>query len=66
MTDATAYLTKHDAAAYTSLSPRTLDAAKAAGELPFFRVGSRKVLFARRDLDRWLAPMRVDAIPEGR
>ena len=53
------YFTKTAASAYCSLSPRTLDAAKAAGELPFFRVGSRRVLFARRDLDKWLSRMRV-------
>lgn len=63
MSDKTEYLTKTDASAYCSLSPRTLDGAKAAGELPFFRVGSRKVLFARRDLDRWLASMRVEVVP---
>lgn len=66
MTEQTEYLTKADASAYCSLSPRTLDTAKAAGELPFFRVGSRKVLFARRDLDRWLASMRVQVTPGGR
>jgi len=42
------------------MSPRTIDAAKARGDLPFYRVGSRKVLFRRADLDRWLAGMRVD------
>ena len=55
------YFTKAASSAYCSLSPRTLDAAKAAGELPFFRVGSRRVLFARRDLDKWLSKMRVAA-----
>jgi excisionase family DNA binding protein len=60
VTEQTQYLTKSGASAYCSLSPRTLDAAKATGALPFFRVGSRKVLFARRDLDRWLSAMRVD------
>ena len=65
MTDETAYLTKADAANYSSISKRKLDTAKAAGELPFFRVGSRKVLFARRDLDRWLASMRVQVTPGG-
>ena len=65
MTEQTEYLSKQDASAYCSLSPRTLDTAKAAGELAFFRVGSRKVLFARRDLDRWLASMRVQVTPGG-
>lgn len=57
--DATAYLNKREAASYVSLSPRTLDAAKARGEMPFYRVGPRKVLFRRADLDRWLSTMRV-------
>jgi excisionase family DNA binding protein len=63
MTDLTQYLSKSDASVFCSLSPRTLDAAKAAGELPFFRVGCRKVLFARRDLEKWLASMRVEILP---
>jgi excisionase family DNA binding protein len=63
MTEQTQYFNKSDASEYCSLSPRTLDAAKAAGELPFFRVGSRKVLFARRDLDKWLASMRIQIVP---
>jgi len=66
MTDRTEYLTKRDASEYCSLSPRTLDAAKAIGDLPFFRVGSRKVLFAKRDLDEWLAGKRIDVMAEGR
>ena len=54
------FFTKREAAEYTRLSPRTLDAAKANGALPFYRIGSRKVLFKRDDLDRWLAPCRVE------
>ncbi len=55
------YFTKSEAADYVRLSARTLDAAKAQGALPFYRVGARKVLFKRSDLDKWLAPCRVDA-----
>jgi len=66
MTDQTEYFNKHGATAYCSLSARTLDAAKAAGELPFYRFGARKVLFKRGDLDRWLSGMRVDVLPGGR
>jgi excisionase family DNA binding protein len=66
MTDRTAYLSKQAASEYCSLSPRTLDAAKAIGDLPFFRVGCRKVLFAKLDLDKWLATMRVDVLQGGR
>ena len=66
MKDAPEYLSKRAATVYTSLSARTLDAAKAAGELPFYRFGLRKVLFKRSDLDRWLAPLRVDITTGGR
>ena len=66
MTERTEYLNKADASEYTSLSARTLDAAKAAGELPFYRMGSRKVLFRRSDLDKWLSGMRVDVLQGGR
>ena len=54
------YLNKSASSVYSSISPRALDAAKARGELPFYRFGARKVLFRRADLDRWLATMRID------
>lgn len=53
------YLTKREASAYTSISPRALDAAKARGDLPFYRFSSRRVLFSVNDLDRWLSKMRI-------
>ncbi len=56
----TEFFTKSEAASYTRLSARTLDAAKARGDLPFYRIGARKVLFKRGDLDKWLAPCRVE------
>ncbi len=55
------YYTKNEAAEYVRMSARTLDAAKAKGDLPFYRIGARKVLFRKCDLDKWLAPCRVDA-----
>lgn len=63
--NAQTYFTKAEAAAYIRLSERTLDTAKARGELPFFRCGARKVLFRRDDLDRYLAPMRVEIVRAG-
>jgi len=55
------YLTKRQAAARVSLSERTIDTAKARGDLPFYRFSARRVLFKVADLDRWLAGMRIDA-----
>lgn len=45
------YLDKRQAAAYTSLSTRTLE--KHLDEIPHFRVGN-KILFKRSELDRWM------------
>jgi hypothetical protein len=63
---ATGFIDKRAAAHYSGLSPRSLDAAKARGDLPFIRFSARKVLFRREDLDRWLNGMRVDATRGGR
>lgn len=54
------FFSKSGASRYCTLSERTLDAARSAGSLPFYRFGSRKVLFKRADLDKWLESMRVD------
>ncbi len=53
------FFTVHDAAAYVSLSRRTLDYARCHGELPFIRKG-RKVLIDRLDLDAWVLRDRID------
>ncbi len=55
----TAYVDVHGACRYTSLSRRTLDYARAEGELPFIKKG-KKVLFAVRDLDKWIQRDRID------
>ena len=55
------FLDKRAASIFTSLSPRTLDTARAKGNLPFIRFGRRRVLFKRIDLNSWLNSMRVDA-----
>ena len=45
------YMDKHEAAAYLSLSTRTLD--YDLHEISHFRVG-RKVLFKKSELDQWM------------
>ena len=64
----TGYLSKLKAAAYTDVSPRTLDYAVERGELQAFRLilsgtkgKSRKVLFRKADLDAWIERYRVGA-----
>jgi len=53
------YVDVRGACRYTSLSRRTLDYAKDAGELPFCRRG-RKILFSVQDLATWVERGRVD------
>ncbi len=54
-----AYVDVRGACAYTCLSRRTLDQAKADGDLPYYKVGA-KVLFSVADLDEWIALRRID------
>lgn len=59
---APAFLDKRAASKFVGLSTRTLDLAKSRGDLPFYRVGSRKVLFSAKDLTTWIARYRVDCM----
>ena len=54
------FLSKRAAAEFTSLSQRTLDTARASGELPFIKYSARKILFIRKDRLAWLTAKRVD------
>ena len=49
------YLDKRQAAAYTSLSTRTLEGR--LDEIPHFRVG-KKIVFKKSELDRWMERFR--------
>ena len=49
------YLDKREAAAYTSLSTRTLEGR--LDEIPHFRVG-KKILFKKSELDHWVEQYR--------
>ena len=53
------YLGIKAACRYTGLSRRTLDYAKANGELPFIKKG-RKILFRVGDLNTWMESDRID------
>ena len=48
------------AARYAGVSRRYLAQLAAAGRVPFYRLGPRCVLFARSDLDAFLADHRID------
>ena len=54
------FLSKQQAAAYLSLSVRTIDNLMARGELAAFRI-TRRVLFRKRDLDLLAERHRVGA-----
>ena len=55
------YMAKLDAAAYTSLSPRTLESR--LDEIPHFRVGT-KILFKKSELDTWMEEHREGGNPD--
>jgi excisionase family DNA binding protein len=54
-----AFVDKAGAADYIGMSKRHLDRVKAAGDLPFYRVG-QKVIFAIVDLNHYMQRFRVD------
>ncbi len=47
------------ASEYCAQSVRALDYARGKGDLAFYAVG-RKIVFARADLDAWMARFRID------
>ena len=49
-----ALLNKRQAAAYTSLSERTLERLAASGELQGRRIGSRTIRYRKQDIDVWI------------
>ena len=49
-----ALLNKRQAAAYTSLSQRTLERLAASGELQGRRIGSRTIRYRKQDIDVWI------------
>lgn len=55
------FFTKSQTSEYSGIAQRTLDAARARGDLPFIKFSSRKILFRKCDVDRWLNSMLVDA-----
>ncbi len=59
----TMYLSKKDAAKYTSLSVRSLEYRIAGGEIPCYRLGKRGALRVS-DLEKFMARYRVD-VTEG-
>jgi excisionase family DNA binding protein len=54
------YLTKKQAAEYGGCGQRTIDRWRSNGDLPFYRLGARKVLFKAADIDAYLQRFRVD------
>jgi excisionase family DNA binding protein len=55
------YLTKAQACIYTSLSERTLDYARERGELRFYKLGKKRILFKKDDLDAYIERHRAGA-----
>ncbi len=53
-----AFMTKRAAAIYCALSLRTMDYARARGDLPYHKIGT-KVVFRISDLDAYMERYRV-------
>jgi len=60
------YLTKRQTAQYAGHSQRTIDRWRAKGDLPFYRMGARKLLFRAEDIDAYLSRFRVDVAEAAR
>ena len=58
--DEPAFLTTRQAAAYLTLSPRTLDRYRAAGKGPAFHKFETRVAYARADLEEWARARRKE------
>jgi excisionase family DNA binding protein len=52
------YLDTRQAAAYLGLSLKTLEKLRVTGRGPRFAKAGRKVIYDRRDLDRWVAALK--------
>ena len=61
-----AYLRPAEAAAYLSVSPRTLRDWQRQGRIPHYKPARKCCLFAIADLDRAMARFRVAAVGEAR
>lgn len=58
------FLSSEQAAAFLKIKLGTVYAKAERGELPFCKVGKRKLLFAKADLDNYLASRRVKSHDE--
>ena len=55
------YFTKEAAKTYSNLSLRTIEYAISQGKLRAYRVGKKRVLIAREDLDRFIRQREIGA-----
>lgn len=53
------YLNRKEAARYIGFCVRQIDSLKASGDLPFYRVAGRRIVFKVDDLDAWMEKRRV-------
>lgn len=54
------YMRRNTAAKYLACSIRTVDYLKSCGELPFYKLGRRLIVFNIDDLNAFMAQQRVD------
>ncbi len=61
-----ALMTVEEVAAYLQLQPETIRAMTRRGELPGFKVGSRRLRFRKADIDAWLESRKKQPNDSGR
>lgn len=54
--------TENEAAAYVGSTPRHLRALRAAGDIPYIRLGPKLVRYIPDDLDAWLESRRQSGV----
>jgi len=58
------FLSAEQAASYLKIKLNTLYAKAEKGEIPYSRSGKRKLLFAKKDLEQYVAKRRVKSLDE--
>ena len=59
----TRFWDKRELARYLKLSIYTIDAWVSQRKIPFFKIGGRKVMFDKDEIEKWIANWRVEPNP---
>jgi excisionase family DNA binding protein len=59
----TQFWDKRELAQYLNLSIYTIDAWVSQKRIPFVRIGGRKVMFDKKEIEKWIDQQRVEPTP---